>query len=150
MTEAPDAVFAAGARVFTGSPKGDADGGALTVEYTRPIRDGLLTAFREIPDRTAAERWRDRHLLVPEREVTPPASDEVFVHDLIGLSLQTPDAGPIGVVTGMYDVAGRLLLEVTRAGAAQTVLIPYETTFVRRVDLEARVLTMDLPEGLLD
>lgn len=120
------------------------------MEYARPFKDGMLTAFGEIPDRTTAERWRDRHLLVPESEVAPPAADEVFAHDLVGLSLVASEAGPVGIVRGTFDVAGRLLLEVERPQGNETVLVPYEPAFIRRVDLDARELEMDLPEGLFD
>lgn len=150
QTETPDAIFAPGARVFAGTTRGDVDPAhrTLHVEDVRPFKDMLLLTFGEIPDRTEAERWRDRYLLVPSSELEPPAPHEVFVHDLVGLRLVHANGGPIGTVLGTYDVAGRLLLEVQRPNG--TALVPYELEFVRQVNLDAGELVMDLPEGLLD
>lgn len=150
QTETPDAIFAPGARVFVGDARGDAprQARALHVEDALPFKDVLRVTFAEIPDRTEAERWRDRYLLVPQEELEPPGEDEVFVHQLAGLELVLPGGEPVGRVLGTFDVAGRLLLEVQRTGG--TVLIPYEAPFVEAVDLEGKRLVMALPEGLLD
>lgn len=150
QTESPDAIFAPGERVFAGTASGDPGPSPrpLTIEDARPFRDQLLVTFEEIPDRTEAEKWRDRYLLVPEDEVEPPAEDEVFIHQLVGLQLVLTDGTAVGRVLGTYEVADRLLLEVARPGGA--VLLPYELAFVERVDLDAGQLVMALPDGLLD
>ena len=149
LTETPDVIFAPGARVFAGSVHGDVDPipRTLSVEGARPFQDLLLVTFQEIPDRTDAERWRDRYLLVPEDEIQAPADGEVFVHQLAGLEVVRSDGTPVGRVLSTFHVAGRLLLEVQREGG--TVLLPYETAFVERVDVPAGQLVMTLPDGLL-
>ncbi|MCC6318345.1 MAG: 16S rRNA processing protein RimM [Gemmatimonadaceae bacterium] len=150
MTETPDAIFAPGARVFAGTATGDPGPSprTLTVEDAREFRDLLLVTFEEIVDRTEAEKWRDRYLLVPEADVEAPADDEIFVHQLAGLELFAGDGTHIGTVLGSYDVAGRLLLEVRRAQG--TVLLPYEAPFISAVDVPGRRLVMTLPDGMLD
>lgn len=150
LTESPDAIFASGARVFAGSVEGDALPGApeLHVTATRPFQDTLLVSFDEIPDRTVAERWRDRHLLVPASEVESPAEDEVFIHDLVGLEVELDDGRLLGPVRGTFEVAGRLLLEVVTDRG--TVLLPYELDFIDEVDVPGGRLRMSLPEGMLD
>ena len=76
ITDAPDAIFASGHRVFAGTATGDLAPGRveLHVANSRPFNDGFLVAFTEIPDRTVAETWRGRYLLVPADEV--PALDD--------------------------------------------------------------------------
>ncbi|MGQ0649907.1 MAG: ribosome maturation factor RimM [Gemmatimonadaceae bacterium] len=150
QTETPDAIFAPGARVFVGTVSGDVapDRRLLRVEDMRPFKDLLLVTFEEIPDRTEAEKWRDRFLLVPESELAPPAEDEIFVHQLVGLQLMLSDGTAIGPVIGTFEVAGRLLLEIQRPEG--TTLVPYELEFVDRVDLEARELVITPPDGMFD
>lgn len=150
MTESPDAIFAPGARVLAGTASGDPapDGGELHIESARPFTDTLLVTFEEIPDRTVAERWRDRFLLVPQTEVEEPASDEIFVHQLPGLTVVTTTGEQVGQILGTFEVAGRLLLEVARTNG--TILVPYELPFVDHVDLPQGRLVMTLPEGLLE
>lgn len=150
MTESPDAVFAPGARLFPGTADGDPDPrlGPIHVEDARPFREQFLVTFVEVPDRTEAERWRDRFLLVPRDELEPPEDGAVYQHQLVGLVVETAEAGEIGKVLGTFEVAGRILLEVSREGG--TVLLPYEAHFVERVDVAGGRLHMTLPAGLLE
>jgi 16S rRNA processing protein RimM len=147
MTEAPDAIFAPGARVVLGDTSGNLGKTAqeLHVTQARPFKDGLLVHFREVPDRNAADLLRDRYLLVPEDEVDAPAEDEVFLHDLVGLVVE--DRGTIvGTVTGYFESPAALLLEVDTGRG--TILVPYRLEFIVAVDLPAKRLVLEAPEGM--
>src|SRR3954471_1327760 len=87
ITDAPDAIFPSGHRVFAGTATGDIAPSRqeLHITSTRDFNDGLLVHFDEIADRTAAELWRGRYLLLPSAEVPQPADDEIFMHDLLGM-----------------------------------------------------------------
>lgn len=163
ITDEPDAIFAAGRRVFAGTADGslvpppgtlrdgrDPGPRELHVRHSSPFKGGLLVAFDAIADRTEAERWRERYLLVPVEELTPPGDDEVYVHDLVGMRVEhaAGAAGEIGRVTTTFDLPQGLMLEVRTA--AGRVLIPYRPEIVTRVDVDARVIYVDPPEGLLE
>ncbi|MFN8665644.1 MAG: ribosome maturation factor RimM [Gemmatimonadaceae bacterium] len=152
MTDAPDAIFAPGARLFAGTVGGDLAPNAqeLHVEDARPFKDGLLVTFEEIPDRTQAELWRERYLLVPMEELEPLEEDEVYLHQLVGLDVQRADGSAIGTVAGFFELAHGLLLEIRRPGATDTVLMPYQEEFIAEVDVERGVLVVDPPEGLFE
>ncbi len=150
MTESPDAIFAPGARVFAGTVNGDPSPGApeLTVSEVRPFKDGLLVRFSDVPDRTSAERWRDRFLLVPADEIDAPADDEVFIHDLVGLEVLLANGSSIGRVIGTLETGAGLLLEIRRARGV--VLMPYELEFIEEIDLEDGRMVVDPPPGMFD
>ena len=151
ITDAPDAVFASGRRVFAGTVAGDLAPGAptLTVRRSRPFKGGWIVAFDEIPDRTAAELWRERYILAPLADLPPPAEDEVYYHELVGMRVERPGGAVIGDVEGLYELPQGLMLEVRPAGKA-TVILPYRPEVVLAVDLTRRVITAEPPEGLLD
>ena len=150
MTDAPDAIFAPGARLFAGNTAGDITPSAreLHVEDARSFKDGLLVTFGEIADRTQADLWRDRYLLVPRDELEPPGEDEVYLHDLVGLEVQRTDGSVIGKVSAYFELAHGLLLEIRRPD--DTVLMPYRDEFVAEVDIEGGRLVIDPPEGLFE
>lgn len=150
MTDAPDAIFAPGARLFAGTTAGDLarDGATLTVSGARPFKDGLLVTFEEVRDRNAADLWRERYLLVPMDELTPPDEDEVFLHDLVGLQVQRADGTPVGTVVAYYELPHDVLLEIQRDGSR--VLLPFRDEFVAELDVEGGVMVIAPPEGLLD
>lgn len=150
LTDSPDAIFAPGARLFAGTITGDPapSGPELVVAEARPFKDALLVRFDAVPDRNAAERWRDRYLLVPLDEIDAPDDDEVFIHDLIGLEVELLDGTPVGRVTSTMESGARLLLEIRRPH--DVVLMPYELEFIREIDLDAKRLVVDPPPGLFD
>jgi 16S rRNA processing protein RimM len=151
ITDAPDAVFASGRRVFAGTVAGDLAPGAptLTVRRARPFKGGWIVAFDEIADRTAAELWRERYILARLAELPPPAEDEVYYHELIGMRVERPGGETIGDVEGLYELPQGLMLEVRPPGKA-TVILPYRPEVVLAVDLGKRVITAEPPEGLLE
>jgi ribosomal 30S subunit maturation factor RimM len=56
--------------------------------------------------------------------------------------------GTLGKVLAIYELPQGLILDVSREKKA-SVMIPYDRV-VTRVDREARVITIDPPEGLID
>ncbi len=151
LTDAPDAVFAAGRRVFAGTAGGDRarDGAELIVNTVRPFREGMLVRFDLIPDRTAAELWRDRYLLLPVAELTPLAENEVYIHDLVGMRVTLTSGDALGEVLEVYELPQGLVLDVKRTSGG-TVMLPFSEDVVKRVDARARVVEVDPPEGMLD
>ena len=155
QTDAPDAIFAPGARLFVGTPDGDpapdkksGELRELTVESARDFQDGLLVHFEGVADRTGAERLRGISLLVPIDELQPPAHDELWVHELPGMRAVARGGDIIGEVRGSYQLPQGLVLEVlTERGLRD---VPFNDAFVVGFDRVARVITLDVPEGLLE
>ena len=152
LTDVPDAVFAPGRRVFAGTVDGDPapDGRTLVVEESRPFKGGgWIVAFNGIGDRNEAERWRERYVLAPKNELTPAAEHEVYLHDLLGLSVvRAGSLEPLGAVTDVYELPQGVMLDVRRPTGS--VLIPFRPEVVTQVDLAGRRLIVDPPEGLIE
>jgi 16S rRNA processing protein RimM len=150
ITDAPDDVFAPGARVFAGTVAGDLapDRRELHVVRATPFKGGMIVSFREITDRTEAEQWRDRYFLVPASELAAPEGDEIYVHELIDMRVILASGDELGTVLDVYDLPQGLTLDVKRANG--TVMLPFNESVVTDVDREGRVITVDPPEGMLD
>jgi 16S rRNA processing protein RimM len=151
LTDAPDAIFAAGRRVFAGTRDGALAQDALELHVKRstPFKGGLIVAFDGIDDRDTAESWRDRYLLVPDSEVTPPSESEIFIHDLVGMRVVRVSGEDIGEVTEVYELPQGPVLEVARNNA-KPVLLPFNDQTVTDVDSTMRVIRVDPIDGLLD
>jgi 16S rRNA processing protein RimM len=151
VTDAPDAIFAAGRRVFVGTRDGEVAPGQPELQILRatPFKGGFIVAFEGIPDRSAAETWRGRTLLVPEGEVEPPSQGQVFIHDLVGMSVIHATGDAIGQVAEVFELPQGLLIEVRRADG-KPVLLPFDDQTVTDVDVEQRIIRVDPVEGLLD
>ncbi len=149
ITDEPDAVFASGRRVIAGTATGEPakDAPALHITSSNPFKGGYIVHFDEISDRTAAELWRDRFLLVPADELEPLGDDEVYVHDLLGMRVELESGEKVGVVTATYELPQGLTLDVDRGG--RSVLIPYDRV-VTGLDRATGTIRIDPPLGLLD
>lgn len=103
----------------------------------RPGRQRWLVSFAGSATREAAERLRGEVLVAPAIE-DPSA---MWVHDLIGASVETVDGQPLGVVEAVEANPASDLLVL---GGGQ--LIPLR--FV--VERGSHRLTVNLPTGLLE
>jgi 16S rRNA processing protein RimM len=151
LTDAPDAIFAAGRRVFAGTKNGDptADRQELHIIRSTPFKGGLIVAFEGIDDKGSADAWRERTLLLPGDEVDPPDPDELFIHDLVGMRVVRVSGEAIGDVAEVFELPQGLIMEVRRA-AAKPVLLPFDEHTVTEVDVAGRVIRVDPVEGLID
>ena len=151
ITDAPDAIFAPGRRVFAGTVDGERarDGAELSVVGARPFKGGLLIRFEQITDRNAAELWRDRYLLLPMAELEPPGEGEVYIHELVGMRVVLDSGEDLGVVSEVYELPQGLALDVARAGGGSVVLA-FRPDVVTQVRARDRVIEVTPPPGMLD
>ena len=150
LTDSPDVLLASGRRVLVGTVGGrpDPGGAELNIAASRPFKDSWLIKAREIADRNAAELWRDRYLLLPQDELPPPADDQVYIHDLIGMRVQEVSGAPVGTVAEVYELPQGLMLEID--GERKGALIPFRDEVVTSVDAAQRLIIIDPPLGLLE
>jgi 16S rRNA processing protein RimM len=151
LTDTPDAVFASGRRLFAGTIVGDPSpkGETLTITGARPFKGGWILALEEIADRSAAELWRERYLLLPAEELPARAEGEVYVHELLGMRVENLAGAPLGTVRDVYELPQGLALDVGHE-ASTSIILPFREEIVKRVDLENRLLVVQPPEGLID
>ncbi len=154
LTSDPELHFAVGRKLVVATTAGDplADDAPgpheLSIRRAVPFKGGWIVRFQEITDRDAAEQWRDRYLLVARAEATPPGQGEVYLHDLVGLRVESPDGVELGRVEALFEMGHGVLLEVRTSTA--TVMIPYRPELITRVDLDRRTLVVDPAGGLFD
>ena len=151
ITDAPDAVFTSGRRLFAGTATGDPspDGQELHITAVRQHMESVRLTLAEVPDRSSAELWRGRFLLARRDELPPPAADEVYLHDLIGMQVVHVDGRALGEVMDTYDLPQGLMLDIRPVNGGPTYFVPWREEILVHVDETARVITVDPPEGLL-
>lgn len=114
------------------------------ITAARATQKGFLLALDGVPDRTAAEGLRGATVEVARDEIALEEG-EVLLADLIGCEARLPDGTPWGTIVGL-DVGPQVRL-VIRDGAVVREL-PLVDALVPAIDVDARVVTVDPPEGL--
>jgi 16S rRNA processing protein RimM len=146
QTDEPAERFAPGALLATDPP----GRGPLVVEEARWHSGRLVVRFEGVNDRNAAEELRGTQLVIDTSELVPlDDPDEFHDHQLLGLRVVSTEGHEVGrIVHVLHGPAGDLL--VLRREVGGETLIPFVREFVPVVDVEAGVVTITPPPGLLD
>jgi 16S rRNA processing protein RimM len=121
---------------------------AFAVEGARRHRDYLLVRLKGINDRTEAENYRGLLLMVSLTNAVPLEDDEYYLFQVIGARVVTTEGETLGKVSEVLETGANDVF-VVQGGPRGEVLIPDIKPVIVSIDIEAGVITVDPPEGLL-
>lgn len=147
LTDEPEQVFVVGQPLTPVDEAGNKVGEPLAIEQQRRYQRNWLLKFAGIDDRATLEQWDQVLLGVPAESLTPPAVDEMYEHEVAGVTV-VAHGEVLGVASGLLQAAGGTLLVVEVTG--REVLVPFRKPIVVAVDRVARTIEIDPPEGLLE
>lgn len=147
LTDFPER-FKPGSRAYLGVGTEDPDARPAKIVAARPHKGGLLVKLDVVPDRNTAELVRDRYLLIPETDAMLLGDHENYLHDLVGLRVETADGRHLGKLKEILFTKANDVYVVN--GPDGEILLPALRDVVLRVDLPARRMIVAIPEGLLD
>lgn len=116
------------------------------IRLTRPVAGGLGARVKGVTSKEEADALRGVSLYA-ERSALPSLPDDEFYHsDLIGLEVRDTGGKLLGRVSAVHNHGAGDILEVT--GGAKALLLPFTREVVPTVDLSAKRIVADPPEGL--
>jgi 16S rRNA processing protein RimM len=133
-------------RFEPGSRLVHADGRELVIETARPHGNRLLVKFEQVDDRDAAGSLRGA-LYVPSSATRTLEPGEFWSHRIVGCEVRTVAGTEIGRVAEVVPGPAQDLMRVATPDGER--LIPMVEAIVVEVDMDARVVTIDPPEGLI-
>ena len=123
-------------------------GARREIESAQPVPGGVLLKLAGIGDRDQADALRGEPVWADRAQLPPPADDELFVADLIGLAVFDAAGHELGRVSASFDSGAHEIL-VVRNGTREF-LLPLIAPIVTGVDLERGRIDCDPPEGLIE
>ena len=131
-------------------PVTDEDGERMfELEAKRMAKTQVLARIKGVMDRSAAEALRGVRLYVSRDVLPPPADDEFYWEDLVGLVAETVDGKPLGKVLSVQEFGAGEMLEIGKRRGGTT-LVPFTRDIVPQIDLQEGKLVIDPPAGLLE
>lgn len=109
----------------------------------------LILKFEGYDTMTAAQGLAGGRLVIAEAEVEPLAEGQYLERELVGSEVVTRDGIKVGLVTRVMRTGGTDLLVLEGVDGREH-LIPFADEICTDVDLKARRITIDPPDGLLD
>lgn len=115
---------------------------------TGQLKNGFTARIDGVVTKEDADALRNVNLYA-ERAVMPSLpDDEYYYADLIGLTVVDTGGTTLGMVKNVMDHGAGDLLEITVPGTSETILLPFTQAAVPTVDMTARRIVADPPEGL--
>lgn len=144
-TDFPEVRFAAGARVWMargGSPS------EVTIVDAWMHNGRAIVTFEGVTSMNDAELLRGSELRVPEGALQPLPEGAFYHFQLVGCDVVTVAGEAVGAVRAVEGEPGHFRLSVASEGGE--VLVPLVTSMCVSIDIVARRIVIDPPDGLLD
>ncbi len=121
---------------------------ALVLDGVRATHDRLLVRLAGIGSREAASELTNGELWGDAERLPDPGPGVAYTFQLVGLRVVDTAGAPIGVLRDVNTSTAQPLYVIDRDGAE--LLVPGIEPFVKKVDLAAGTITMELPPGFED
>ena len=117
-----------------------------TGAQARMSGNGVILRLKECTTRDRAEELVGQQIWLAKEDLPPLAGDQYYLHALLDKDVRTVEGQVLGRAEQLLTGGGQDLLLVRQE--KREYLIPVVGAFIRSI--EATVVTLDLPEGLLD
>jgi 16S rRNA processing protein RimM len=111
--------------------------------------DRVILKFEGYDTMTAAQGLVGGRLVIAEAELKALSEGEFFEHQVIGSQAVTAEGRSLGYVTAILRTGGTDVL-IVRDEDGRERLIPFADDICTSVDVGAKRITIDPPEGLLE
>jgi 16S rRNA processing protein RimM len=119
---------------------------AFAFDSLRLLKDDMLVArVAGVSTREAAEALRNVEIFARRDQLPPPAHDEFYYDDLIGLEAVDAAGAQLGRVVSLMNYGAGDLLEIAPAQGGETLLLPFTKRVTPRIDFDAGRIVIEPP-----
>lgn len=123
------------------------DGQKRKIQKVRYMKNMAVLKLEGIDDRNAAEAIRGKELLLAKEDLWEQPVDTYFIDDLLGCRVASEDGSSVGTLKNIISRPAQDLYEIERPDGS-TFLLPAVKEFIKNVDLDNRIITIHLINGL--
>jgi 16S rRNA processing protein RimM len=117
------------------------------IKAVRFHKSWALLKLQDCDDRDAANLLRSQLVQVPESEAIPLEEGEYYLHQLIGLRVQTEEGEYLGSITEVIETKANNVFVVKKDSAE--ILLPDISEVIREIDFESGIVTVRPLPGLI-
>ncbi len=119
----------------------------LHISSVKYQKNNLIIKFREISDINEAETYKNLILYVERNMLGELPEGVYYIADLLGSKVITAEGEEIGVIADIFNTGANDIYDVKREGK-KNMLIPVIDEIVKDIDIEKKVITIEMMEGL--
>ncbi|ALS00469.1 16S rRNA processing protein RimM [Enterococcus silesiacus] len=121
----------------------------LTIKTHRKHKNFDIVTFEDHFSINDVEKYRDGILKVSKDGLKDLPGDEFYYHEIIGLTVIDENNEELGKIKEILSPGANDVWVVQRP-KKKDALIPYIESVVKSIDLEAGIVRVEIPEGLID
>ncbi len=121
----------------------------ITLSSSRQHKGLVLFKCKGVDDRDQAEALRGHTVLVREADLPEPDEGEHYLYQMMGCRIVLENGTDLGVLETFFETPEQDTWVIVTDDKKE-ILLPAVPEFVLDVDLDAEIITIDPPEGLLD
>ena len=121
---------------------------SLNVLHIRPAKNVWIILFEDLDSRNDAEKLKGCRLLLPDDQLKPLESNEVFMHQLIGCSVEDKKGRILGKISDFLETGANNVFEVQNR--TSNFMVPDVPHVVLELDLEAQQMIIDPLPGMIE
>ena len=137
-------IFKSGTVLLVSSPDGSEN--RYEIDWIKPHSRGALLTLKEITGRDQAESLIGSELYIEKAELPELEPGAYYWFDLVGVRVYTSDDRYIGRIASIIETGANDVYVVK--DAEREILVPALESIVRSIDIESKIMRVELPEGL--
>lgn len=137
-------IFKSGTALLVSSPDGSEN--RFEIDWVKPHSRGALLALREVTGRDQAESLIGSELYIEKTQLPKLEAGTYYWFDLIGIEVYTSDDRYIGSIASIIETGANDVYVVKDAD--KEILVPALESVVHSIDIESKIMRVELPEGL--
>lgn len=148
MTDFPDERFSKGNKLYLDQGNQE-EPLPLVIAARRKHKQFELLRFKGYDHISHVEKWKGAVLKVPGDQLADLDEDEYYYHDIIGCQVVTEEGEQLGKIREILST-GANDIWIVKGTRPKEILIPYIEDVVKKVDVENKIVTIHVMEGLLE
>ena len=137
-------IFKPGTALQVCSPDGREN--SYEIDWVKPHSRGALLALKEVASREQAKALVGSELYIQKTRLPKLEDGAYYWFDLIGLEVYTSDDQYLGRLDSIIETGANDVYVVNKDD--REILIPALKSVVQSIDIESRMMRVELPEGL--
>lgn len=135
-------------RVYLGSDPNTSKAKAYEIKSVRFHKGAALLTFADVPSRNEAELLRGQMVMIDMANAVPLDDDEVYLYQLIGMDVQTSAGEKLGKLRDVLETGANDVYIIDSPQYGELLIPIHEDTLID-TDVDERLITVELPDGLI-
>jgi 16S rRNA processing protein RimM len=146
-TDFPEERFAPKSELVLQQPNSN-NSVSVTVERSRLHKNMYIIKFVQFDNINEVEKYKGWILKVSEEQLDELDEDEYYYHEIIGCKVVTDEGEDLGIIDEILS-PGANDVWVVKPAKGKSILIPVIDDVVLTVDVQEKVVTVHIMEGLI-